>query len=248
MIPTVPGPTLRPGTHAGPGRSPIGRVLVVEDDPSVAEVVGRYLEREGFVVIAASDGREGLRRAATALDLVVLDLTLPGLDGLELLRRLRALVPVPVVVLTARAEESDRVQGLELGADDYVVKPFSPRELVARVRAVLRRTSESGAGPCVPDVLHAGELEVDPLARQVRVRGRPVGLTAREFDLLVFLMSRRGRVCRREELLEQLWGARHGNSPTLTVHVRRLREKVEADPSAPQWIKTVWGIGYRFDG
>jgi two-component system response regulator ResD len=231
------------------GPSSAVRVLVVEDDPSVAEVVGRYLEREGFVVDRASDGREGLGRAlAVNPGLVVLDLSLPGVDGLEVLRRLRALAPVPVVILTARGEESDRLQGLDLGADDYVVKPFSPRELVSRVRAVLRRTSGPGAGGGLPDVLCGGELEADPRAREVRVRGRPVALTAREFDLLVFLMSRRGRVCSRVELLEQLWGARHGDDATLTVHVRRLREKIEADPSAPGWIKTVWGVGYRFDG
>lgn len=242
-----PGP-LR-ATQNGVGPSSAVRVLVVEDDPSVAEVVGRYLERDGFVVSGASDGREALGRAvAAAPGLVVLDLSLPGLDGLEVLRRLRALAPVPVVILTARGEESDRVQGLELGADDYVVKPFSPRELVARVRAVLRRTSGSGASGGLPDVLRAGELEVDPRAREVRVNGRPVALTAREFDLLVFLMTRRGRVCSREELLEQLWGVRHGDNATLTVHVRRLREKIEDDPSAPQRITTVWGVGYRFDG
>ena len=224
------------------------RVLVVEDDPSVAEVVGRYLDREGFSVAVTSDGRDALN-AATAVvpDLVVLDLSLPGLDGLDVLRHLRALALVPVVILTARGEESDRVQGLELGADDYVVKPFSPRELVARVRAVLRRTSHPGADPVLPDVLRCGDLEVRPGARQARVNGQAVALRAREFDLLVFLMRRPGEVCRREELLEQLWGARHGDYATLTVHVRRLREKVEADPSAPRHIKTVWGVGYRFD-
>ncbi len=149
--------------------------------------------------------------------------------------------------MTARGEESDRVQGLELGADDYVVKPFSPRELVARVGAVLRRTSLPGTGPVLPEVLGCGDLEIHPRARQAWVKGEAVALRAREFDLLVFLMRRPGHVCRREELLEQLWGARHGDYATLTVHVRRLREKVEADPSAPQHIKTVWGVGYRFD-
>ncbi len=178
---------------------------------------------------------------------MVLDLSLPGLDGLDVLRRLRAFAPVPVVILTARGEESDRIQGLELGADDYVVKPFSPRELVARVGAVLRRTSLPGTGPVLPEVLGCGDLEVHPRAPQAWVKGQAVALRAREFDLLVFLMRRPGQVCRREELLEQLWGARHGEYATLTVHVRRLREKIEADPSAPQHIKTVWGVGYRFD-
>ena len=225
------------------------RILVVEDDPTVAEVVGRYLEREGFVVERAGDGGQALALAlASVPDLVVLDLSLPGVDGLEVLRRLRALAPVPVVILTARGEESDRVEGFELGADDYVVKPFSTRELVARVRAVLRRSREPAGSTSAPEELRCGDLEVDPRARQARVRGQPVLLTAREFDLLVFLMSRRGRVCRREELLEHLWGAHHGDPATLTVHVRRLREKIEADPSMPERIQTVWGVGYRFEG
>lgn len=244
-------PSDGPLTRTEAGASPLsaGRVLVVEDDPSVAEVVGRYLERDGFVVSWASNGREALQRAvALGPGLVVLDLSLPGMDGLEVLRRLRALAPVPVVILTARGEESDRVEGLQLGADDYVVKPFSPRELVARVRAVLRRASGPHPNLDLAEALRSGELEVDPGARQVRLSGRSVGLTAREFDLLLFLMTRRGRVCRREEVLEQLWGARHGDQATLTVHVRRLREKIEADPSAPQLIKTVWGVGYRFEG
>lgn len=246
---TAPVHTLLPGIGVDMGRPSAGRVLVVEDDPSVAEVVARYLQRDGFLVSWAGDGREALGRAGgVAPDLVVLDLSLPGVDGLEVLRRLRALGPVPVVILTARGEEIDRVQGLELGADDYVVKPFSPRELVARVRAVLRRTSGGGTGAGLPDSLSAGGLEVDPRARQARLNGRRVALTAREFDLLVFLLSRRGQVCRREELLQQLWGARHGDTATVTVHVRRLREKIEEDPSAPQHIKTVWGVGYRFEG
>lgn len=139
------------------------------------------------------------------------------------------------------------MEGFELGADDYVVKPFSARELVARVRAVLRRSRDLG-GSASLEALGSGDLEVDPRARQARVRGHPIVLTAREFDLLVFLMSRRGRVCRREELLEQLWGTHHGDPATLTVHVRRLREKIEVDPSRPQRIQTVWGVGYRFEG
>ncbi len=244
-----PGPHSPPGPQARAGLAPAERVLVVEDDPSVAEVVGRYLERAGFAVERASDGRQALGLAVAGMpDLVVLDLSLPGVDGLEVLRRLRALGSVPVVILTARGEESDRVEGFELGADDYVVKPFSARELVARVRAVLRRSRGSAASGIVPEVLRSDDLEVDARARQVRVRGHTVVLTAREFDVLVFLMSRRGRVCRREELLEQLWGTHHGDPATLTVHVRRLREKIEADPSRPQRIKTVWGVGYRFEG
>lgn len=242
----APNPRRRVQSEAGPSAG--ARILVVEDDPTVAEVVGRYLEREGLAVQRATDGRQALALAVASLpDLVVLDLSLPGVDGLEVLRRLRALAPVPVLILTARGEESDRVQGFELGADDYVVKPFSARELVARVRAVLRRSREPAATASLSEGLRSGDLEVDPRAREARVRGQPIGLTSREFDLLVFLMSRRGRVCPREELLEQLWGTHHGDPATLTVHVRRLREKIETDPSTPQRIKTVWGVGYRFE-
>lgn len=227
------------------------RVLVVEDDATVAEVVVRYLEREGFEVEAVGDGRAALDRARTALpDAVVLDLMLPGLDGLEVCRRLRAVAPIPVIMLTARGEESDRVLGLELGADDYVAKPFSPRELTARVKSVLRRAQGPLAAVSTlgaPEVLTAGELEVDTGAREVRVGGRLVALTAREFELLVFLMRHARRVFRREELLEHVWGYTYGDTSTVTVHIRRLREKVEADPSAPAHIQTVWGVGYRFD-
>ena len=244
----LPGSNRRRRVQAGAAPSSVARILVVEDDPSVAEVVSRYLEREGFVVDRASDGYQASGLAAASVpDLVVLDLSLPGVDGLEVLRRLRALAPVPVIILTARGEETDRMEGFELGADDYVVKPFSARELVARVRAVLRRSRDPG-GSASLEALGSGDLEVDPRARQARVRGQPIVLTAREFDLLVFLMSRRGRVCRREELLEQLWGTHHGDPATLTVHVRRLREKIEVDPSRPQRIQTVWGVGYRFEG
>lgn len=230
------------------GTEPVTRVLVVEDDLTVAEVVTRYLEREGFRVEAVSDGLEAVRRATETLpDLVVLDLMLPGLDGLEVCRRLRALAPVPVVMLTARGDEDDRVVGLELGADDYVAKPFSPRELTARVKAVLRRAR----GPLQPvvsgTVIEAGDLEIDVGAHEVRRRGEPVALTAREFELLAFLARHPRRAFRREELLEHVWGYTYGDTSTVTVHIRRLREKVEDDPSAPRRITTVWGVGYRFD-
>jgi DNA-binding response OmpR family regulator len=227
------------------------RVLVVEDDATVAEVVMRYLEREGFEVETVGDGLVALDRARAALpDAVVLDLMLPGLDGLEVCRRLRAVAPIPVIMLTARGEESDRVLGLELGADDYVTKPFSPRELTARVKSVLRRASGPLAAATLagePQVLTAGNLEVDTSARDVRVGGALAALTAREFELLVFLMRRPRRVFRREELLEHVWGYTYGDTSTVTVHIRRLREKVEADPSAPVHLQTVWGVGYRFD-
>ena len=225
------------------------RVLVVEDDPTISEVVVRYLEREGLDVEAVGDGRDALDAAAAHWpDLVVLDLMLPGIDGLEVCRRLRARGPVPVIMLTARGDEEDRVLGLELGADDYVVKPFSPRELTARVRAVLRRAGASG----VPDglgvaVLETGTLRIDIPARQVTVADVLVPLTAREFDLLVHVARSPRRAFTREELLERVWGYSFGDTATVTVHVRRLREKIEANPSEPQHLVTVWGVGYRWD-
>ncbi len=233
------------------------RILVVDDDVTVAEVLTRYLEREGFAVDTVGDGEAALvSAAASSPDLVVLDLMLPGIDGLEVCRRLRAAgTPhVPVVMLTARGDEGDRVAGLELGADDYVVKPFSPRELTARVKAVLRRaqgvmpdvTDGDGAGGGDP-VLRGGEVEVDTAAHVVRVSGREVAVTVREFDLLAFLVRHPGQVFRREELFEHVWGWTFGDTATVTVHVRRLREKVEPDPSAPAHIVTVWGVGYRFE-
>jgi DNA-binding response OmpR family regulator len=226
------------------------RVLVVDDDANVSEVVTRYLEREGFAVEAVGDGVTALDRAlAEPPDLVVLDLMLPGLSGLEVCRRLRAMAPVPVIMLTAKGEESDRVIGLELGADDYVSKPFSPKELTARVKAVLRRArgplAPTAAGG--PAVFEAGDLVVDVRAREARLRGERVALTAREFELLVFLIRHPRQAFRREELLEQVWGYTYGDTSTVTVHVRRLREKVEDDPGAPRHIATVWGVGYRFE-
>lgn len=232
--------------------STAGRILLVDDDPTVTEVVGRYLEREGFVVEAVADGAAALRAAQVLPpDLVVLDLMLPGMGGLEVCRRLRQAAPVPVVMLTARSEESDRIAGLELGADDYVVKPFSPRELTARVKAVLRRAQgalppEAGRADQDP-VLRAGDLVVDTAARQVHRGGREVALTAREFELLTFFMRHPRRAFRREELFEQVWGWTYGDTATVTVHVRRLREKIEPDPAVPRLIVTVWGVGYRFE-
>jgi DNA-binding response OmpR family regulator len=224
------------------------RVLIVEDDPTVAEVVVRYLEREGFTVESVADGRDAVARADAHLpDIVVLDIMLPGLDGLEVCRRLRARAPIPVVMLTARGSEEDRVLGLDLGADDYVSKPFSPRELTARVKAVLRR-----AGSQLDEFDQGGRLEYDSLvidlgAREARVQGELATLTAREFELLAFLARRPRQVFRRDELLERVWGYTYGDTSTVTVHIRRLREKIEDDPSAPRRITTVWGVGYRFD-
>jgi DNA-binding response OmpR family regulator len=227
------------------------RILVVDDDPTVSEVVARYLEHDGFAVETVGDGRVALDRAlAEPPDLVVLDLMLPGMDGLEVCRRLRALAPVPIVILTARGQENDRIIGLELGADDYVAKPFSTKELVARVRAVLRRAKGplAPSGPDAPRVHVDGDLEVDVAARPARLGGAVVALTAREFELLAFLVRHPGQAFRREEILEGVWGYRYGDTSTVTVHVRRLREKIEADPAHPVRIATVWGVGYRWEG
>lgn len=224
-------------------------MLVIDDDPNVAEVVATYLQREGAIVQVCADGEAGLEAAlADPPDLVVLDLMLPGLDGLEVCRRIQALAPVPIVMLTAKGDETDRIIGLELGADDYVAKPFSPRELVARVKAVLRRAHAPlqpvGAGAALLD---AGPVQIDVSAHEARCDGEIVPLTAREFELLVHLVRHPRRAFRREELLERVWGSRYGDTSTVTVHVRRLREKVEADPSDPRHLVTVWGVGYRWE-
>jgi DNA-binding response OmpR family regulator len=224
------------------------RVLVVDDDPTVAEVVARYLERDGCRVEIVADGRAALSKIETGpYDLVVLDVMLPGLDGFEVCRRLREHSRVPVIMLTARGEAVERISGLELGADDYVVKPFSPRELVARVKAVLRRTGTVAHSADPPDGLWTYQgMELDERSRQVRIDGQPISLTAREFDLLAFLIRHPGEVFRREALLDRVWGYTFGDTSTVTVHVRRLREKIEPDPSAPTYVQTVWGVGYRF--
>lgn len=221
-------------------------VLVVDDDPVLSEVVGRYLEREGLTVTFAADGETGLALALSSLpDLVVLDVMLPGIDGLEVCRRIREAAPIPVVMLTARGEENDRIAGLELGADDYVPKPFSPGELTARVKAVLRRAA-GGMTPVATTELRGGPMVVDVVAHEVRRHGEPVTLTTKEYDLLVHLMAHPDRAFRREELLESVWGWTSGDTATVTVHVRRLREKVEDDPSYPEHLMTVRGVGYRF--
>ncbi|MFF0011840.1 response regulator transcription factor [Streptomyces sp. NPDC005374] len=221
------------------------RVLVVDDDPTVAEVVSGYLDRAGYAVDRAADGPDALARAAAHRpDLVVLDLMLPGMDGLEVCRRMRGRGPVPVIMLTARGDEDDRILGLEVGADDYVTKPFSPRELVLRVESVLRRTRPSQPS----GQLSAAGLSVDPGARRALKGGVELALTIREFDLLVFFLRHPGRVFGREDLMREVWGWDFGDLSTVTVHVRRLRGKVEDDPARPRLIQTVWGVGYRFDG
>jgi DNA-binding response OmpR family regulator len=223
------------------------RVLVIEDDPTVAEVVARYLSREGYSVAVSTDGLAGLRTALESPpDLVVLDLMLPGLSGVEVLSQLRKSTPVPVIMLTALSREADRVSGLEMGADDYVAKPFSPRELTARVKAVLRRASGLIEASGEPAAFAAGDLELDASTREVRLNGRSLDLTAREFNLLAHFMRNPMKLFRREELLEQVWGFSYGDTSTVTVHVSRLREKVEPDPGSPRYIKTVRGFGYRF--
>ena len=226
----------------------VTRVLVVDDDPTVSDVVRRYLEREGLDVEVLADGDLALASAlANPPDLVVLDLMLPGLPGLEVCRRLRARQSVPIVMLTALGEEVDRVLGLEYGADDYVTKPFSPRELTLRILSVLRRATGAGQSTEQVEVLSDGDLVVDTGSRVAQRGGELLQLTVREFDLLAFLLANPGRAFGRTELLEQVWGWTFGDHSTVTVHVRRLREKLEDDPAAPTRIVTVWGVGYRFD-
>ncbi|WP_040477327.1 response regulator transcription factor [Longispora albida] len=220
------------------------RVLVVDDDPTVSDVVRRYLERAGLEVTLAADGSGALAAAKQARpDLVVLDLMLPGISGIEVAKRLRRDSDVPIIMLTALGEESDRIIGLTTGADDYVTKPFSPRELVLRVQSVLRRTAPVEVAA---ESLAEGELTVDVSGRQAWLRGEELALTVREFDLLVFFMRHAGRAFRRGELLEQVWGWKFGDQSTVTVHVRRLREKIEPDPASPVLLQTVWGVGYRW--
>ena len=223
-------------------------MLVVDDDPTVSDVVRRYLEQDGCEVRLAADGADGLAAVAEQRpDLVVLDLMMPGIDGLEVCRRLRRRLPdLPVIMLTALGEEADRVLGLEVGADDYVTKPFSPRELVLRIRSVLRRTAPA-ADPPPPATLTDGGLRLDTARRLAELDGVPLSLTVREFDLLVFLLCHPGRAWSRAELLDKVWGWQFGDQSTVTVHVRRLREKIEPDPAEPRRLLTVWGIGYRYE-
>ncbi|RRO19989.1 DNA-binding response regulator [Saccharopolyspora rhizosphaerae] len=227
-------------------REQVGRVLVVDDDHAVRDVVRRYLERAGYEVLLAGDGETALRSYAEHRpDLVVLDLMLPGIGGRDVCRAVREHGSVPVVVLTALGEESDRVAGLELGADDYVVKPFSPRELVLRVTSVLRRATH--APPVMQESVVDGSLVLDPAARRCTLDGVELALTTREFDLLAHLMRNPGRAFTRAELLESVWGWNFGDQSTVTVHMRRLREKIEPRPDRPHRISTVWGVGYRYD-
>jgi len=231
------------------GEDAKGTVLVVDDERTIVEIVGRYLERAGYEAQGAADGPEALRLAELHRpDLVVLDLMLPGIDGIEVMRQLRERPgdPVAVILLTARGEESDRLVGLRRGADDYVVKPFSPRELVARVDAVLRRSRPPAAQEDLPPI-ERGPLRVEPASRRVFLDGEEVSLTQREFDLLAFLAENPGRVFSRDQLMEAVWDTPFfEDTSTVTVHVRRLRAKLGDEVAEPRFIETVWGLGYRF--
>jgi len=229
-------------------------VLVVDDDLTIAEVVVGYLERAGISARHAVDGESALASAAAnPPDLVILDIMLPGMDGLEVCRRLHRTSNVPVVMLTALGEEVDRVLGLEVGADDYVTKPFSPRELVLRVQSVLRRSTggiergTAGGDPALRDRLADGDVVLEVSAHRASRGGEPLNLTSREFDLLAFLLAHPGRAFDRAELMEAVWGWSFGDQSTVTVHVRRLREKIEPDPTQPVRLVTIWGVGYRWD-
>jgi DNA-binding response OmpR family regulator len=223
------------------------RVLVVDDEPTVREVVVGYLQRDGHQVSEAADGPTALDLLdREPPDLVVLDMMLPGVSGLDILRHIRSRSDLPVIMLTARSEETDRVAGLELGADDYVVKPFSPRELAARVNGVLRRAAPR---PAASGDLDFGDLAIDVRAREVRCRGELIEMTPKEFDVLVHLASAPRQVFSRADLLRDVWQSSPDwqDPATVTVHVRRIRNKIEVDPETPRWITTVWGVGYRFE-
>jgi len=228
----------------------VARVLVVEDDATVSSVLYAYLRKSGFDPRIAPDGVAALQEwTRWKPDVVILDVMLPGMTGLEVLQRRRADDDgAAVIILSARGEEEDRLLGLEVGADDYVVKPFSPREAVLRVQALLRRSERQGASAMLPRTVTVGDLLVDLQARTAQIRGEALALTHREFDLLAFLMTHRDEAFTKEALMRRVWGWDFGDTSTVTVHVRRLREKIERDPSDPRLVLTVRGTGYRFDG
>jgi DNA-binding response OmpR family regulator len=226
------------------------RVLIVDDEPSIREVLGQYLTLEGYAVRGAADGVVALRDIERAPpDLIVLDLMLPGIDGLELCRRIRAINATPILMLTARGDETDKIEGFRAGTDDYVTKPFSPREVVMRVQAIMRRLEATSVPAMVlDDTLRIGSLVIRPQLRQVERDGVSLELTAKEFDLLHYLAAHPRQVFSRQQLLDHVWDMEYyGDPSTVTVHIRRLREKVEPDPSRPRHIKTVWGVGYKFE-
>ncbi len=227
------------------------KILVVDDESAILELIQYNLEKAGYEVVTASDGSMACQKAlAEKPDLLVLDIMLPGMDGLEVCRRLTAdpqTMQIPILFLTARREEIDRVIGLEMGGDDYVTKPFSPRELVARIKAILRRSQRNGEKNADTHILKIGELHIDPERHEITIRNELVNLTAKEFELLLFLASNAGKVFNREVLLEKLWDYNYfGDARTVDVHIRHIREKIEMDPSQPEYILTVRGVGYKF--
>jgi DNA-binding response OmpR family regulator len=223
--------------------------MIVEDDENIRELVSQYLQLEGFEVVEAANGLEGLQRAAQRpVDLVILDLTLPGIDGFEVARRLRTRSALPILMLSGRVDESDKLQGFGVGADDFITKPFNPRELLARVHAHVRRMEATSVPAMVlEDALQVGDLVIRPHLREVLIDGQPVELTAKEFDLLHFLAAHPKQVFSRHQLLLQVWNYEFGDENTVTVHMSRLRTKVEPDPSKPIHLRTVWHVGYKFE-
>lgn len=228
-------------------------ILIVEDERTLREVVRKYLELDGFAVLEAATGTEALRllqaqsERGQEIDLILLDIMLPELDGFTVARKVRSDADIPIIVLSSRGEENDRLTGFDIGVDDYVVKPFSPREVVARVKAVLRRNSGTGGAEDDKPII-LPQLRIDPRGHAVIVAGKAISLTAKEFDLLYFLARHPGQVFAREQLLDLVWGFEfYGDDSTVTVHIRRLREKIEPDPAAPTYIQTIWGVGYKFE-
>ena len=224
-------------------------ILIVEDEPNIAEVVSLYLKRADFQVRVAKDGEAAMNYLEKQIpDLIIMDIMLPEMDGFAITRWLRDRSQVPIIMLTARRDEIDRITGLEIGADDYVVKPFSPQELVSRVRAVLRRAGQQAAISVEEEPVTSGDITINPLSRTVSLREEALSLTAKEFDLLYLLISHPRQVFNRDQLLERVWGESEYIDPsTVTVHIRRLREKIEVDPSSPIHLITVWGVGYKFE-
>lgn len=225
------------------------RLLVVDDEVKIRELVRAYLQKEGYGVVEAGNGREALEKIrSSGFDAIILDVMMPGMDGLELCREIRKSSDVAIIMLTARGEEIDRILGLELGADDYIAKPFSPRELVARVKAILRRVKKGDPAGKPQALIEAGGLRVNDDTREVTVNGRPVALTPKEYDLLITLARRPGRVFTREQLLEQVWGYDFfGEARTVDTHITRLREKIARAGGNEQYIATIWGVGYKFE-
>lgn len=229
--------------------SPKPTILVVDDEDTIREVLRRYLEREGYLVKEAADGYEALRMIEyEPPTLVVLDLMLPKMDGISLIQHLRPNSQIPIIMLTAKGEASDRIRGLDLGADDYITKPFNPQEVVSRVRAVLRRFEKASA-PTLQQPVQVGRIKIDPVSRNLEIDEKEIALTAKEFDLLWHFVQHPQKVFSRTQLLAQVWGDElYTDSSTVTVHIRRLREKIEISPSQPEHILTVWGVGYKFAG